>query len=37
MTDKKAEPIFTINREDGSTREVFESALWKPLPLTAGS
>jgi hypothetical protein len=34
MTDKKAEPIFTINREDGSTREVFETDLdEKTMPL----
>ena len=34
MTDKKAEPIFTINREDGSTRKVFETDLdEKTMPL----
>jgi len=27
MTEEKNEPIFTINREDGSSKEVFESDL----------
>ena len=27
MTEEKKEPIFTINREDGSRKEVFESDL----------
>ena len=27
MTEEKKEPIFTINREDGTTNEVFESDL----------
>ena len=34
MTDEKKEPIFTINREDGTTNEVFESDLDdKTIPL----
>ena len=32
--DNKKEPLFTINREDGSKREVFESDLdEKTMPL----
>jgi hypothetical protein len=34
MTEEKKEPIFTINREDGSSKEVFESDLdEKTMPL----
>ena len=34
MTEEKKEPIFTINREDGSRKEVFESDLdEKTMPL----
>jgi hypothetical protein len=34
MTEEKNEPIFTINREDGSSKEVFESDLdEKTMPL----
>lgn len=34
MTEEKKEPIFTINREDGTTNEVFESDLdEKTIPL----
>lgn len=34
MTEEKKEPIFTINREDGSTKKVFESDLdEKTMPL----
>ena len=34
MVEEKKEPIFTINREDGTTNEVFESDLdEKTMPL----